>query len=339
MKHNILIGVRASKVKSCVSSIVCDKEERNDIFFKRIMTSCQTIDSYKSQFFLEETSSPGGPFSQSMRSRDLGCGPTMDQTNAITTLYRGPSSCVLFDMESVRIEAIQNLYHAMEEVIAMIQTAELWGVVDLKRAILSLRTDGRRVLPHIRSLYSLLFMEVRIDESSPSSCTRILPLRACRGSVLPYSWMPFTKEYVCPSKLLMSVRHHFPTLIGGSPQGRKEGIMIDRRFAASRRLAFPYALKECYERKHNVSLRILDVKVTPFRKQMELAKKSSLLVGSHGAGLSHMTWMEPEGKVIEHSPYPLSSSSSRSVANIYRNWAMWLGLSYTHRIGLRHRRC
>lgn len=114
--------------------------------------------------------------------------------------------------------------------------------------------------------------------------------------------------------------------------------MIDRRFAASRRLAFPYVLRDCYERKHNVSLLILDARATPFWKQMELASKSSLLVGSHGAGLSHMTWMEPEGEVIEHSPYPLSSSS-RSVANIYRNWAMWLGLSYTHRLGLRQRRC
>mmetsp|Transcript_25783 Transcript_25783/g.57802 ORF Transcript_25783/g.57802 Transcript_25783/m.57802 type:complete len:219 (-) Transcript_25783:216-872(-) len=59
----------------------------------------------------------------------------------------------------------------------------------------------------------------------------------------------------------------------------------------------------------------------PFRKQLELVRRSNILVGAHGAGLMHVLFMSEEGVLVEiHPSYRLDRHfrlASRMAGKIY----------------------
>jgi hypothetical protein len=73
---------------------------------------------------------------------------------------------------------------------------------------------------------------------------------------------------------------------------------------------------------HEIS--VIDFARMPPREQIQAAQNCDILVGQHGAGLTHMLWMKPGSHVVEIAP-PLPIQ----VREIFSQLAIVLGHSYT----------
>lgn len=102
------------------------------------------------------------------------------------------------------------------------------------------------------------------------------------------------------------------TLISGTgPRGIRE---TDHLLKAVHR-AFP-----------NVIARAVEFAAIPMSEQLKMVQSTDVLVGAHGAGLSHIMFMrEGEGAVVEIQPVGLSTAHHQAR---YRNLAAMLGREY-----------
>ena len=64
-----------------------------------------------------------------------------------------------------------------------------------------------------------------------------------------------------------------------------------------------------------------------FGAQLQLMRRTDVLVGPHGAGLTHILHLPPHAGVVELTNAP-PPQPGRSVANIYRTLAQWTGHPY-----------
>merc|ERR1719401_1552433 len=76
-----------------------------------------------------------------------------------------------------------------------------------------------------------------------------------------------------------------------------------------------------------VKLLAVDLADVSFEQQVQLLRSTKVLVGVHGAGLTHIMLLPRDAGVVEISvnqvPYP-----GRSVANIFNNIAKWTKHAY-----------
>jgi hypothetical protein len=56
-----------------------------------------------------------------------------------------------------------------------------------------------------------------------------------------------------------------------------------------------------YEYADRLKLQIVDFAVLSFQEQVEIGRGTDILLGAHGAGLTHMLWMKPGSAVVEIS--------------------------------------
>ena len=56
-----------------------------------------------------------------------------------------------------------------------------------------------------------------------------------------------------------------------------------------------------YEYADRLKLQIVDFAVLSFQEQVEIGHGTDILLGAHGAGLTHMLWMKPGSSVVEIS--------------------------------------
>jgi hypothetical protein len=56
-----------------------------------------------------------------------------------------------------------------------------------------------------------------------------------------------------------------------------------------------------YEYSDRLKLQIVDFAVLSFQEQVDIGRGTDILLGSHGAGLTHMLWMKPGSSVVEIS--------------------------------------
>jgi len=109
-------------------------------------------------------------------------------------------------------------------------------------------------------------------------------------------------------------------------RGPEEDIVVtfvDRR--ASRRLIHQTGLFATLKnRTPNVSIQLVDFAALPFVDQLRIARETDVLVGVHGAGLTHMMFMPAgAGAVVEIQPAELNHVG-------FRNLAAMRQLNYFH---------
>lgn len=96
--------------------------------------------------------------------------------------------------------------------------------------------------------------------------------------------------------------------------------MIDRR--GSRKLVNQdpvfWALQSTYP---DVQMQLVDFAALSFAEQLRVVQASDVLVGVHGAGLTHEFFMKPGARLVEIQPPDLDHRG-------FKNMAHWLGLSY-----------
>mmetsp|Transcript_6192 Transcript_6192/g.15282 ORF Transcript_6192/g.15282 Transcript_6192/m.15282 type:complete len:221 (-) Transcript_6192:78-740(-) len=61
-------------------------------------------------------------------------------------------------------------------------------------------------------------------------------------------------------------------------------------------------------------------------EQLAQIRKSRVLVGPHGAGLTHLVWLPQDSAVIE--VHPRLSVGQQAIMYVYRNLAKWAGVNY-----------
>ncbi|KAF2762923.1 hypothetical protein EJ05DRAFT_471884 [Pseudovirgaria hyperparasitica] len=71
----------------------------------------------------------------------------------------------------------------------------------------------------------------------------------------------------------------------------------------------------------HIELQVVDFAEIPFRDQVQLVRNTDVLVGVHGAGLTHGMWLQPGSVIAEILPLTLNYKG-------FRNMAALLGLDY-----------
>ncbi|KAK4979382.1 hypothetical protein LTR42_001885 [Elasticomyces elasticus] len=79
----------------------------------------------------------------------------------------------------------------------------------------------------------------------------------------------------------------------------------------------------------DVTMRLVDFSQLPFREQLQVAHSSDILVGVHGAGLTHAMFLKPSSSIVEILPPTLAYKG-------FKNMARLCGLSYFSRHGPEH---
>lgn len=72
-------------------------------------------------------------------------------------------------------------------------------------------------------------------------------------------------------------------------------------------------------RSAGLAVQAIDFACRPFEEQLRIAAETDILVGIHGAGLTHFLWMPPHGGLLEVDPE--SGGSWRC----FRHLATWTG--------------
>ncbi|KAL0476835.1 EGF domain-specific O-linked N-acetylglucosamine transferase Eogt [Acrasis kona] len=70
-----------------------------------------------------------------------------------------------------------------------------------------------------------------------------------------------------------------------------------------------------------INITAVDFGTISFKEQIEIIQQSDILIGMHGAGMTHLMWMPDESVVVELFPKEWHSSG-------FRNLAKWLGKRY-----------
>lgn len=220
---------------------------------------------------------------------------------------------------NLRPEAFTNLYHAMEEAFALVQTAHTVGI-DLRRAHLVFTGARHRMASHVRDLYAMLVANITIAWKGCANLV-VLPLRACHGSALPVTWKAVRP---CPIHRLTARVVSLVRPVAGVPT--RSVALMTRRNARSRRLRDPQRISFC-ARRLNFSVHLHeDLGRHSLREQTSRIRNTGVLVAPHGAGLTQLLWLPNGAGVVELTPH--LPSAQRGVANIYANMAAWSGHRY-----------
>lgn len=110
---------------------------------------------------------------------------------------------------------------------------------------------------------------------------------------------------------------------GASAAGRATGpdaVFISRRGSARRAVAGQEALEDALQGR---GVQIVSFEDLTFEEHVATMRRSKLVIGLHGAGLTHMLWAAPECRVIEIVPVPRDASN-----HCYVSLAQGLGFGY-----------
>ena len=220
-----------------------------------------------------------------------------------------------------RSEYTQNLYHAMEEVYSLHQTAWLLGL-NLSDVELVL-VRPYKILPRLKELFEMVVAKVSIRSHFAGCCVQ--PLRACTGSFLPYTWS--YHKNVQPATLSLDVRRHLLATLHLHPNNRF--LLMTRRHARSRRLVRVMFFYNCM-RWQGETVVLEGLSQMTMMKQIQMVAESRALVGPHGAGLTLSMFLPLGGALVEITDAnPTNDRSVRSVHNIYHNIAEMTDHYYT----------
>lgn len=170
---------------------------------------------------------------------------------------------------------------------------------------------------------------VRLGDLStpiPSSANVIIPLAGASNPIWQNDW----GVRDCTSAATLSAFSRRVLRMHGldpdkaqqrGPQANISVVFVDR--SRYRKLVNQTALFEALEaRVPHVSVSLVDFAALSFRDQVREARNADVLVGVHGAGLTHAMWMhDGAGSVVEIQPSELNH-------NGFRNLALMKGLGF-----------
>ena len=242
-------------------------------------------------------------------SFDIGCSYKNRATIHVHNCSNSVNTFVVFNP---RYEYLGNLYHAMEEVYSLYQTAKILKI-DIRFMNLVF-INPITVHPRYIELFQLVVRNVYVRKKIAKDLCYVEPLRACSGSYLPLTWSSVEKRY---DSLSLDIANHILRNIRVHPQ--KQTLLMTRKNAKTRRLKEKNFFIRCLNTtQYRVKL-FQDLKKNTMRQQIKLVADSEALIGPHGAGLTLGMFLPPQGVLIEISD--TQNVATRSVNNIYRNIA------------------
>ena len=224
-------------------------------------------------------------------------------------------SFVQFVVRDPRSEYTQNLYHAMEEVYSLYQTAWLLGLNMSNVELVLVRPY--KILPRLQELFRLAVAKVSI-RSHFEGC-HVQPLRACAGSYLPYTWSYHhtTQPDALSLDLRRLLRSKLPLCCAAYQKHRS--LLMTRRHAKHRRLQRVAFFNECMQSESETVV-FEGLSQMTMVKQIQMVAESYALLGPHGAGLTLSIFLPRGGALVEVTDD--ENTKERSVHNIYRNIAL-----------------
>jgi len=156
----------------------------------------------------------------------------------------------------------------------------------------------------------------------------VLPMRACSGSIVQLSWSEdaVTCGYGSPiarkvrGAILNAYREELPKQVASPPP---KTITLISRVSPKRGLDNENEVKEALSRRlPGFHLQVVDLAKLSFAEQVKVVQQTQVLVGIHGAGLTHVVLLPDGAGVVEITPFP-PPLSGRTVANIFSSLAAW----------------
>lgn len=258
-----------------------------------------------------------------------------------------------------RRQYFSNLFHTMEEVFAIYETATvlqkdisdmlyffLWdsgAAIEMsKRGIKRLGNLPAALLrPQVLELWGRLLGPSPAVSAEASrmtglrTCFRrlVIPMRACRGSVVTATWL---RHASCThgNKLAQAVAGRIVRAFGHPLQPAAPAsvvLMIDRAQGArtlwNMRQAEEAVRKLAKRLPSGPEVQTRDLAAMSFAEQVAWMRRTRVLVGAHGAGLTHVMLLPPNSSLVEITAH-VPPAGVRDVANIFYNLARWTGRRY-----------
>jgi len=268
-------------------------------------------------------------------------------------------------IDTPRTDYFRNYYHTMEEIFAVAQTATLLGrqVADFRyvfglrqRGVLSAMQlqgqlkdgpPGHRPYGHVHQLIDLWSALVWRPPSqrmnalhfehfrNRSLCFRrlVFPMRACSGSILPATWSSWPScSQGNPIALQVSelIKQSFWKQYGGefnktsADKSPNVAMIVRKRKRVLKNMDDVIVALRALPSKPSVAA--VDMGALSIKEQVRLISSLSVLVGAHGAGLTHVLLLPRGAALVEITAYWWSRP--RAPANIFMNLAAWTGHPY-----------
>mmetsp|Transcript_46424 Transcript_46424/g.85016 ORF Transcript_46424/g.85016 Transcript_46424/m.85016 type:complete len:484 (-) Transcript_46424:47-1498(-) len=299
-----------------------------------------------------ETKFPVHHFSP-VQDHGIGCNATVAED---TILFLSP-----------REEVFGNVYHNLEAVFAVLQTADVLmrpvsdfrilfmypgeakgGFATLLQLSAQISENVENPHPPLKFIPQLLEVfnglvrgKGKTFRPLPSSLPRagklcfqqllVLPMRECAGSILTATWQSGFGMHRANA-----MANRYGRLIAEGydcrPRSGKIIQLMMRQHSGHGRRAQASAVDELLGRLPKE----LDAEVNsqgfselPMSEQICHARRARLMIGIHGAGLSFIMYMPEQSGLVEITPYPVGILPF-SVANIFYNLAEWTNHKYRH---------
>jgi len=245
----------------------------------------------------------------------------------------------------VRREGETNIYHCLLEIMTMTMAMDvLRGTIEASTnqpyfgdddiantqvVILDERKDGK-----LFSLWSLFAGKPTIRAKAicqPIRTNIIVPLAG--GTNPLWTMMPEVQNLEPGSTLLRSFVHRVLDHYNISQDVKHEGPVIvtyvRRKWRkVLREEVYLEALQSLLGSR--IQLQVVDLAVLSFRAQLQLIRRTEVLIGVHGAALTHAMFMNEESSVAEI--FPAEGGGNKS----FRNLCVLKGHSYFHTIASRN---
>ncbi|KAI1149474.1 hypothetical protein F4825DRAFT_51573 [Nemania diffusa] len=166
------------------------------------------------------------------------------------------------------------------------------------------------------------FSELLADQSAAESLTSVNLIVPLAGSSNPF-WKEDDQAEQCINSPILNVfSDRILNFYGveNTPFRRpdKSIVVTFVKRRDSRRLKNQDALfAELGRRNPHISLQMVDFAAVPFSEQVRIARETDILVGAHGAGLTHLMFMrQNDGAVVEIQPKGLDHHGYKNVAGM-----------------------
>ncbi|KAH8684207.1 hypothetical protein BGZ60DRAFT_397020 [Tricladium varicosporioides] len=189
---------------------------------------------------------------------------------------------------------------------------ELWNMIAKRpiRRIKDLESTELSCLPNIIIPLSGATNPLWLGDWTPHSCRNSKILSVFVERVL--TQMAIDTSIASPQILQASKRR------SSQPLRRQNNLVLTFiKRTGTRRLINQDSLFEAFRQRFpHITLNIIDFAGIPLRTQIHTARTSDILVGVHGAGLTHAMFMREDTAVVEILPWDVRHKGFRNLANL-----------------------